>query len=155
MPQQRHEARIDWHRDGANFVDQRYSRVHQWSFDGGSTVQASASPSNVPTPYSSPAAVDPEEALVAAASSCHMLWFLAIAAKRGFVVESYRDEAWGMIGDDPVGRRAFTRITLEPRIEFSGSKRPDPAEVDAMHAEAHHECFIANSLRCDVVVAAA
>ena len=155
MPQQRHGARISWRRDGAEFVDREYSRVHQWSFDGGATVKASASPSNVPEPYTDPGAVDPEEALVAAASSCHMLWFLANAARRGFVVDSYVDEPEGLIEQIGAGRCAFTKITLRPRIEFSGGQRPNQAEVDAMHAEAHNSCFIANSLSCDVIVAAA
>ena len=155
MPQQRHGARISWRRDDVAFVDQRYSRTHQWTLDGGATIQASASPSNVPEPYSDPNAIDPEEALVAAASSCHMLWFLAIAARQGFVIDSYVDEPEGLIEEVGAGRRAFSRITLRPQIEFSGGRRPELAEVDAMHAEAHNSCFIANSLSCDVIVAPA
>ena len=99
-------------------------------------------------------AVDPEEALVAAASSCHMLWFLAHAAKRGFVVDSYVDEANGFIAADQAGRHAFTRITLHPLVAFSGDQ-PTEAEVAALHEEAHDSCFIANSLRCEITVAVA
>lgn len=152
---QRHEAQISWRRDHGEFIRQRYSRAHEWHFDGGAKVSASASPNNVPEPYSVPAAVDPEEALVAATSSCHMLWFLAIAAKRGYVVDSYEDAAYGVIEDLPSGNRGFSQITLCPRIRFSGEAVPSAEESAAMHQEAHNACFIANSLRCDVVVAAA
>ena len=149
-----HRAQISWRRNGVEFIDHRYSRAHEWGFDGGARVQASASPSNVPEPYSVQEAVDPEEALVAAASSCHMLWFLAHAAKRGFVVDSYVDEANGFIAADQAGRHVFTRITLHPLVAFSGDQ-PTEAEVAALHEEAHDSCFIANSLRCEITVAVA
>lgn len=149
-----HRAQISWRRNGAEFIDHRYSRAHEWGFDGGARVQASAAPSNVPEPYSVPEAVDPEEALVAAASSCHMLWFLALAAKRGFVVDSYVDEASGLMARDQAGRQAFSRITLHPRVAFNGSQ-PSATELAALHEEAHNSCFIANSLRCEITVAAA
>lgn len=148
-----YRARVLWHRDGATFTDNRYSRRHLWSFDGGVDVPASASPSVVPLPLSAPDAVDPEEALVAATSSCHMLWFLSLAAKRGFVVDGYVDEPVGVMA--PVaagGRLAFTRITLRPAIEFADGKVPTPADVEALHRAAHEECFVANSLKADVVV---
>lgn len=150
----RYEARISWARDGATFTDQRYSRGHEWSFDGGVRIAASASPTVVPLPYSVVEAVDPEEALVACTSSCHMLWFLSLAAKRGFVVDRYRDEATGVMDTTPEGRLAITRITLRPRIEFSGDKSPTAEELASLHHSAHDQCYIANSLRSEVVVEA-
>lgn len=149
-----HKAKVGWRRDGVDFVDHKYSRAHRWEFDGGATVEASASPSVVPEPYSVPEAVDPEEALVASASSCHMLWFLALAARRGFTVDSYIDEASGIIEKDHAGRQAFSRITLNPQVKFSGSQ-PSDTDLAALHEEAHNSCFIANSLRCAVIVSAA
>jgi organic hydroperoxide reductase OsmC/OhrA len=148
----KYEARISWSRDGATFSDNRYSRAHAWSFDGGAKVQASSSPQVVPPPYSTPEGVDPEEALVASASSCHMLWFLHLAAQRGFVVDRYEDEAFGVMGRNADKKTAFTRITLRPHVEFSGPKRPSSEELSALHHDAHEECFIANSLKCEVVV---
>jgi organic hydroperoxide reductase OsmC/OhrA len=148
----RYEAAIYWDRNGAKFTDNRYSRGHEWIFDGGTLVAASASPSIVPLPLSVAEAVDPEEALVASAASCHMLFFLSIAAKRGFVVDRYSDEAFGTMEKNAAGKLAFSRITLRPRIEFSGDKRPTEEELAAIHHEAHAECFIASSLRAEVVV---
>lgn len=148
----RYEARIAWSRNGAAFTDNRYSRAHEWSFDGGLRVPASASPSVVPLPYSAPEAVDPEEALVASASSCHMLWFLNLAAKQGFVVERYEDDAFGVMEKNARGKLAFTRITLRPGIVFGGDRTPDGDELSALHHRAHDECFIANSLNFPVVV---
>jgi organic hydroperoxide reductase OsmC/OhrA len=150
-----YRAKVSWTRDeSARFTDQRYSRRHQWSFDGGVTVPASASPQVVPVPMSAADAVDPEEALVASASSCHMLWFLFLAAKRGFVIDEYVDEALGTMGKDSSGRTAMTRIALRPRIMFSGDRRPTEAELRELHEQAHGECFIANSLKTEVVVEA-
>lgn len=146
----RHTASISWARDGAVFTDDRYSRAHRWRFDGGIEVPASASPHVVPEPLSVAEAVDPEEAFVASLASCHMLWFLAIAAKRGFVVESYRDEAAGVIERNADGVLAMTRVTLRPEVAFGGETRPSAAEHEAMHHEAHEKCFIAASVRTDV-----
>lgn len=141
---------VVWSRDGAAFTDNRYSRGHRWLFDGGVEVPASSSPHVVPLPLSVAAAVDPEEAFVASLSSCHMLWFLSIAAKRGFVVESYRDEAVGIMGNDASRKLAMTRVTLRPEVHFSGEPRPGADEVAAMHHEAHEQCFIARSVKTDV-----
>lgn len=151
----RHEARVSWRRGDQAFLDNRYSRRHEWRFDGGAKIEASASPALVPVPLSVPGAVDPEEALVASASSCHMLWFLALAARRGFVVNDYTDRAFGTLepGDD--GRLAFSRITLRPDIRFAGGREPSREELASLHDAAHESCFIARSLRCPVVVAAA
>jgi organic hydroperoxide reductase OsmC/OhrA len=148
----RYVARIAWRRDGAQFTDNRYSRGHEWTFDGGVTVRASSSPLTVKAPYSVAEAVDPEEALVAATSSCHMLWFLSTAAQRGFVVDRYADDAFGVMEKNADGKLAFTRITLRPRIEFAGDKVPSADELAALHHRAHEECFIANSLKCDVAI---
>ena len=146
----RHTANVRWTRGDARFTDNRYSRRHAWRFDGGVEVPASASPHSVPLPYSSAEAVDPEEAFVAAISSCHMLWFLSIAARRGFRVDEYIDDAEGVMEKDPQGRIAVTRVTLRPGIAYSGERVPSAADVAAMHDEAHHECYIANSVKTTI-----
>ena len=147
-----HTVRIRWERGEARFLDQRYSRAHRWEFDGGVSVPASSSPHVVREPFSDPSAVDPEEAFVASLSSCHMLWFLSIAAKRGFVVDSYGDDPVGFLEKEADGRVSMTRIVLRPRILFGGPNPPGPDEVQAMHDEAHHSCFLANSVRTEIVV---
>ena len=141
---------VIWSRDGAAFVDNRYSRRHRWLFDGGVEVPASASPHVVPVPMSVPAAVDPEEAFVASLSSCHMLWFLSLAAKRGFVVDRYRDEAVGVMAKDSSGQMAMTRVTLHPQVLFGGERSPTQDDVLALHHEAHDRCFIARSVKTEV-----
>jgi organic hydroperoxide reductase OsmC/OhrA len=146
------EAQLAWQRGSQAFLDQRYSRAHEWRFDGGLTVPASSSPLSVPVPMSDPAAVDPEEALVAAASSCHMLFFLSLAAQSGFVVDSYQDHALGTLGPGPDGRIAMTLVRLRPAIVFSGERQPTTAELASLHHAAHEKCYVANSLKCDVVV---
>jgi organic hydroperoxide reductase OsmC/OhrA len=145
-----HEATVIWDRDGAGFSDNRYSRGHRWLFDGGLEVPASSSPKVVPIPLSVAAAVDPEEAFVVSLSSCHMLWFLSIAAKRGVVVDSYRDQAVGLMTKDSSGRSAMTRVTLRPEVLFGGAQRPSAEVVLAMHQESHEQCFIARSVKTDV-----
>jgi len=150
-----HRAIIDWRANGAPFTDNRYSRGHRWLFDEGLEVPASSSPHVVPLPMSVAAAVDPEEAFVASLASCHMLWFLSVAVKHGYRVESYRDTAVGVMGKAADGRLAVTEVTLRPHVEFTGSRMPDPATLHAMHEEAHDSCFIAASvktqLRCEPV----
>ena len=145
-----YHASISWQRDGARFTDNRYRRLHTWTFDEGLDVPASASPHSVPAPYSEARAVDPEEALVAAVSSCHMLWFLSIAAKRGFVVERYADNPVGTLGTNAKGKEAITVITLHPDVAFGGDKRPSQDDIGAMHHEAHEVCCLANSVTADV-----
>lgn len=145
------EAKLAWQRGGQSFADQRYSRAHEWIFDGGLRVPASSSPLSVAVPMSDPAAVDPEEALVAAVSSCHMLFFLSIAAQRGFVVDDYRDHAVGQMEKNGEGNIAMTKIALRPHITFSLTP-PGAAELAAMHHAAHARCYIANSIKADVVV---
>ena len=149
-----HTATVVWERNGAVFTDNRYSRAHRWHFDGGIDVPASSSPQSVPVPLSMTAAVDPVEALVAALSSCHMLWFLSIAARRGFQIERYRDEAAGVLAKDAGGRMAMTVVTLRPDATFVGERLPSRADLDAMHHEAHDRCFIANSVRSEVRIEA-
>ena len=146
----RHTANISWTRGDATFTDNKYSRRHLWRFDGGIEVPASASPQSVKTPYSSLEAIDPEEAFVAALSSCHMLWFLSIAAKRGFRVDRYADAAAGVMEKNAEGRLAVTVVTLRPDVRFSGTRLPRHDEVRAMHHAAHDACFIANSVKTDV-----
>jgi organic hydroperoxide reductase OsmC/OhrA len=145
-----YKVTVHWERQDQLFTDNRYSRGHVWAFDGGIEVPASSSPHVVPLPYSIASAVDPEEAFVAALSSCHMLCFLSIAAKRGFRVDSYADDAVGVLEKDQSGRFAMTRVTLRPHASFSGNQLPAEPELQAMHHEAHEECFIANSVKTDV-----
>jgi len=146
----RHEATIRWQASGG-FTDGSYSRAHSWHFDGGAVVPASSAPSVVPLPLSDPAGVDPEEALIASAAACHMLWFLSLAQAAGLDVASYTDHATGTMGKDERGRIAITRITLLPEIVFNG-RQPSQAELDRLHHQAHERCFIANSLRSEIVV---
>lgn len=147
-----YKATIIWKRNGQTFTDNRYSRVHEWSFDGGVTVKASSSPHVVQEPYSDPKAVDPEEAFLASVSSCHMLWFLSIAAKNGFIVESYQDEARAVMEKNKNQQPAITRVTLRPEILYTGEKTPGRDEEKRMHEEAHKKCFIANSIRSEIVI---
>ncbi|MBV8665402.1 MAG: OsmC family protein [Burkholderiaceae bacterium] len=145
-------ATISWNRGEQRFTDNRYSRAHEWQFDGGAVVPASSSELNVPLPMSVAANVDPEEALVASASSCHMLFFLSYAATRGFLVDSYRDAAYGVMEKNGEGKIAFTRIVLRPQIVFGGERQPGAEELETLHHESHASCFIANSLKADVIV---
>jgi organic hydroperoxide reductase OsmC/OhrA len=147
-----HLCHVAWERGAQTFTDNRYSRRHAWRFDGGAVVAASSSPHSVKLPLSDPAAVDPEEALVAAVSSCHMLWFLSIAARQGYVVDAYTDAAQGTLAAFPDGREGITRVVLQPEVVFSGAKVPDAAAVEALHHEAHAVCGIGNSLRGEVRV---
>jgi organic hydroperoxide reductase OsmC/OhrA len=149
-------AQISWQRGDQPFTDRRYQRHHQWRFDGGVVVPGSSSPQVVPLPMSDAAAVDPEEAFVAALSSCHLLWFLDIACRAGWVVDDYQDQASGVLSRDVAGRLAMTLVTLRPAVRFGGSRQPDAAEHAQLHHVAHEACFIANSvkteLRCEPVL---
>jgi organic hydroperoxide reductase OsmC/OhrA len=146
-----HSAEVIWSRDDQKFIDNRYSRKHLLRFDGGTELFGSSSPLVVPMPYSAPDAVDPEEAFVASLSSCHMLWFLSIAARRGHVVDRYHDTATGVMGKDAHGKTMMTIVTLRPQVHFSGPEIPTAAAIGAIHHEAHEECFIANSVKTAVV----
>lgn len=148
----RHRASVHWQCDG-DFLAGRYSRTHVWRFDGGAIVPASSSPHVVAVPLSDAAAVDPEEAFVASLASCHMLWFLDIAARRGQRVESYADEAVGVLARNAEGRLAMTEVTLRPRARFA-APAPAQAAIDALHRAAHEACFIAASVRTRIHVEA-
>jgi organic hydroperoxide reductase OsmC/OhrA len=143
-------ASTHWERGDQVFTDRRYSRRHLMLFDGGATVPGSSSPHSVRVPYSDPAAVDPEEAFVASLSTCHMLWFLDIACRAGWLVDDYRDDAIGTMAANAQGRMAMTVVTLRPAVRFSGAKRPDAAEIARLHHHAHEECYIANSVKTEV-----
>jgi organic hydroperoxide reductase OsmC/OhrA len=149
----KYQATVEWARNGANFLDNKYSREHTWQFDGGVTVRGSSSPHVVPLPYSNANAVDPEEALIVALASCHMLSFLYVAAQRGFVVDEYRDEAVGRLGKNSAGKAWVSEVTLNPKVRFSGEKVPGAEEIQALHHQAHEECFIANSVKTQVRIA--
>jgi Predicted redox protein, regulator of disulfide bond formation len=144
-------ATVRWRRSGAVFTDNRYSRAHEWRFDGGAVVAASSSPHVVRVPLSDPAAVDPEEAFVASLASCHMLWFLSLAAQAGFVVEEYEDAAVGVLAKNEEGKLAITVVTLRPKVIFAGTA-PTDAELARLHERAHEECFIARSVKTELRV---
>ena len=143
-----HRVTMDWKRETPDFEYQSYNRDHDWVFDAGITVRASAAPAYL----GSESCVDPEEAFVASLSSCHMLTFLAIACKKRFTVDGYLDQAVGILGKDQTGRLAMTRVTLRPQVRFGGEKTPTPEELAQKHEQAHHACFIANSVKTEVVV---
>lgn len=145
-------ATIRWERNSTDFLANRYSREHVWEFDGGTIVPASASPQIVPLPFSNAANVDPEEAFVAALSSCHMLFFLDLASRAGFEIERYIDKAEGVMGKNAQGKIAMTRVTLQPAVTFTGANRPERAAIDKLHHKAHDLCFIANSVTTEVVI---
>ena len=148
-----YRATVVWRRegDGEDFLKGRYSRAHEWRFDGGVSVPASASPGVVPAPFAREDAVDPEEAFVAALSSCHMLTFIDMARRAGIVVDSYEDEAVGTMERIAPGKMAITRVTLNPRIVFRNAV-PDAEKLDELHHAAHQACFIANSVTTNIVV---
>ncbi len=143
-------AKIEWQRGEQDFLGNRYSRIHTLRFDGGAELPGSSSPSVVPLPMSDASAVDPEEMFVASLSSCHMLWFLSIAAARKFCVDSYVDNASGIMARNAEGKMAMTVVTLKPYVVFSGNLLPTVEQIHALHHKAHAECFIANSVKTEV-----
>jgi len=145
-------ATVVWTRaPDAPFKDNKYSRAHEWHFDGGAVVKGSSAPSSVRVPMSDPTAVDPEEALVAALSSCHMLFFLSFAASGGFVIDRYEDEAVGEMGKNANGRTAMVKVTLRPKITWVG-EQPSAEKLHELHHKSHEHCYIANSVSAEVVV---
>ena len=143
-----YSAQLLWQRgEHEPFTDNRYSRRHTLRFDGGAEVAASSSPQVVRVPMSDASAVDPEELFVASLASCHMLWFLSIAAEHGFQVDRYSDNATGTLARDVTGRMAMTEVTLRPQVVFCGNRTADSAELQALHDEAHAQCFLANSVK--------
>lgn len=151
-PMSEHRATIFWERTDPEFLKGKYSREHTWSFDGGAQIQASPTPSVVPPPFSNPALIDPEEAYVASLSSCHMLTFLYLAGRKGFQVDSYTDEAVGLMSKDEEGRMWVSSVTLKPRIVYSGEKLPSTEEQQQLHHLAHEQCFIANSVKTKIEI---
>lgn len=148
-----YSAVIRWERGSDEaFTDNQYSRGHEWSFDGGEVVPASSSPDIVPLPFSVAANVDPEEAFVASLSSCHMLFFLAIAAKRSLVVDEYLDHAIGLMGPNAAGRQAMTQVTLRPRVRFAPATSVSLEQLRQLHHQAHERCFIANSVTSELLM---
>jgi organic hydroperoxide reductase OsmC/OhrA len=150
-----HKATISWKRSSADFLIGKYSREHTWTLDGGMTIPASSSPSVVPAPWSNAASIDPEEAFVASLSSCHMLTYLYLASRAGFQVDSYSDEAVGIMGKTEKGVPWVSSVTLRPRITYSGGHLPTPADEKRLHHASHEQCFIANSVKTNVLVQAA
>jgi organic hydroperoxide reductase OsmC/OhrA len=147
----RYSAELLWQRaEGQTFTDQRYSRRHELRFDGGAVVPASSAVSSVPLPWSDPSAIDPEEMLVASIASCHMLWFLSLAAKAGHVVDRYSDAAAGVMTKNAAGKLWVSQVTLRPKASFAEGRGPTREALDALHHQAHEECFIANSVRCEI-----
>jgi organic hydroperoxide reductase OsmC/OhrA len=146
-------ATVRWSRNGdEGFAKGRYSRAHEWAFDGGTIVPASASPDNVPPGTADEAGVDPEEGFIAAIASCHMLFFIDYARRDGFVVDSYVDDAVGIMEKRGDGKIAVTKVTLRPRIAWGGDKRPTSDDVARLHHRSHEDCFIANSVNTEVTV---
>jgi organic hydroperoxide reductase OsmC/OhrA len=143
-----HKVTVEWKRETPDFSYQSYNRDHDWVFDAGVTVRASAAPAYLGNAM----CVDPEEAFVASLSSCHMLTFLAIASRKRLVADEYRDEAVGILGKNTAGQLMITKVTLRPRVQFSGDKVPALEELTLMHEQAHHACFIANSVKTEVIV---
>jgi len=148
-----YNVKVFWKKNSDEaFVDSKYNRSHTWSFDGGIDIPASSSPHVVPIPMSNESAVDPEEALVAALSSCHMLWFLSIAAEKKIIVESYEDSAIGVLGKNGEGKLAMTKTTLKPKVNFNHKTVPSSEQVDELHRLAHEKCFIANSVKTKISI---
>ena len=142
-----HHATIEWHRGDVDFTYEAYSRDHGWIFPGGIEIAASAAPAF----KGSPDRLDPEEAFVAAIASCHMLTFLALAARKAIVVERYQDQAVGLLEKNDDGRLAITQVTLHPDISFEGPP-PTAEDLTRLHQQSHHGCFIANSVRTSITV---
>ena len=147
-----YSATILWSRGEQDFPGNRYSRRHEWRFDGGVVVPASSSPLVVPVPLSASDAVDPEEAFVASLASCHMLFFLSFAAKAGLIIDTYTDNATGEMGKNAAGKHYVARIVLRPALTLSGTKHPTSEEIESLHHRAHDFCFIANSVLSEIVI---
>ncbi|MBT5185332.1 MAG: OsmC family peroxiredoxin [Kordiimonadaceae bacterium] len=146
-------AKIAWTlKDDEDFIDKKYSREHHWHFDGGVTVPATASHHIVPLPFSNPDNVDPEQAFIASLSSCHMLFFLDLASRKKYIVEEYIDNAEGVLEKVSHGKIAMTTVTLKPKITFSDDNQPTQEDIDTLHHKAHELCFIANSVKTEIII---
>jgi len=146
----KYTATTTWHRGTDDFLDLRYHRAHTWQFDGGAVVSASSSPHVVPLPYSDDAAVDPEEAYVAALSSCHMLWFMDFASRAGYRLNHYCDAAAGTMGKNAEGKVAVVHVQLRPVTRFDAAHAPSAAQLDELHQRAHAFCFLASSVKTQI-----
>ena len=146
-------ATLTWRRGEQPFADGKYSRGHDIAFDGGFSIPGSSSPHVVRPPLSREDAADPEELFVAALSSCHMLFFLDFARRGGFVIDAYVDAPEGVLGKNADGKMAMTKITLKPRVEWGGEKRPSADDIAELHHKSHEACFIANSFNGETVIA--
>ncbi len=148
-----YSAQVKWQCSNTeDYLAGRYSRGHEWHFDGGAMIAASSSPSVVPLPYSVEANVDPGEAFVAALSSCHMLFFLSFAAKKKWIIESYIDNAVGTMAKNPAGKMSMTQVILNPEIQFHADTQPSHEQIAALHHQAHEACFIANSVNTQITI---
>ncbi len=148
-----HHATVLWTHDGGDFRKRRFSRAHRLIFSGGAEIAGSPATAIVPLPFSREDAADPESMFTASLSACHMMWFLDLAARGGFTISEYRDEAEGTLGKMPAtGKMGMTRVVLRPKITFTGEKLPTPDDLARLHHEAHEACFIANSVTTEVVV---
>lgn len=148
----RYQATIRWHHTNKKFTENQYSRKHSWHFDGGLEIPASSSPEVVPEPYSDPSAVDPEEAFIASLASCHMLWFLSLAAKKGFTVKNYEDKAEGIMKENQDGKLAITEVILKPLVRFAKNSKINNEVFNELHNKAHQHCFIAHSVTTEIIV---
>ena len=146
-----YKATIDWRRQSADFDHKTYNRNHTLAFEGGIRVPATAAPANIPPTAAGAPGVDPEQTFVASLSSCHMLWFLHLASRAKYVVDRYVDEASGVLEKNAEGKMAMTRVTLRPKVSYAGRK-PNPEEHAKLHEDAHHKCFIANSVKTEVLI---
>ncbi len=150
----KYQATIRWHRQDEVFIDNKYSRKHSWHFDGGAEITASASPHIVPEPYSDPEGIDPEESFVASLSSCHMLWFLSLAAKEKIRIDRYEDQAEGIMQKNKEGKLAITKVILKPKVTFGQDENSSQEILDKLHQQAHQRCFIAHSVKTEITVEA-
>lgn len=142
-----HKAVLKWTRGDVGFGYKDYSRNHSWSFPrSGQTLQVSAAVKYLGDEDH----VDPEEAFTASLSSCHMLTFLAIASMSGYIVDSYEDEAIGLLEKGENGKPWLAKIQMNPKITFSGESMPTPEDIENIHVKAHHECFLANSVKTEI-----
>lgn len=148
----RYRATIRWQHAKGKFATGQYSRKHSWHFDGDLEIPASASPQIVPAPYSDPSAVDPEEAFVASLASCHMLWFLSLAAKNGYIIKSYEDAAEGIMKENGEGKLGITKVILKPEVWFVSNSKPNQRIFDQLHDQAHEKCFIARSVNAEIII---
>jgi organic hydroperoxide reductase OsmC/OhrA len=146
-------AKILWHRSPEEkFLDGNYRRVHNWILDGGMRIEASSSPEIIPMPMSDPSLIDPEEAFIASIASCHMLFFLSIAAKKKFIIENYEDNPEAIMGNNNEGKMAILSLILQPKVTFAGTNIPAEDNIKLIHELAHSNCFLANSIRTKISI---